>query len=268
MAKMTNLEIVKDILSDMDAEDIAAIGDTAESTQVFNLVKSTFDGLVASRQIPEHKGLFELTETDASSPSVMTLPANVIEVDWIQMDVRTDETVGVARRYSEIEWIPPEEFILRTRNRNDTDTTVEILDVTAFTGDTEVMIRNDRAPSFYTSFDDANIIFDAYNIALDAFIPSLKTQAYGTLEPTWVSTDGGTQDIDLDLFPRFLSAIKNRSNAALKQAANAKEERWERSLIITAQATRHRTQNLKRQTHFGRRGARSRPSVLSNRSNN
>ena len=267
MAKMTNLELVNDILSDMDAEDVAAIGDTTESTQVFKLVRSTFDGMVAARQIPEHKGLFELSETDATTPSVMTLPVSVIEVDWIQMDVRTDETVGVARRYSEIEWVAPEEFILRTRNRNDTDTTVEILDDTVFTGDTEVMIRNDRAPTFYTSFDDANIIFDSYNIALDAFIPALKTQAYGTLEPTWVSTDGGTQDMDLDLFPRFLSTIKNRSNAALKQAANPKEERWERKLIITAQATRHRTQNLKRQTHFGRRGAQSRPSVLSNRSN-
>jgi hypothetical protein len=267
MAKMTNLEMVNDILSDMDAEEIAAIGDTVESNQVFAVMKSTFDGMVAKRDIPEHKGLFELTETDANSPSVMTLPANVIEMDWVQMDVRTDETAGVARRYTEIDYVEPEEFILRTRNRNDTDTTVDILDITVYTGDTEVMIRNDRAPSMYTSFDDASIMFDAYNVALDTFIPSLKTQCWGTLEPTWVATDGGTQDMDLDLFPKFLSISKNRSNAVVKSASNPNEERWERKLTISAQATQHRARKLVRPTDFGRIGSRTRPSVLSNRSN-
>ncbi len=267
MAKMTNLEIVNDILSDMDAEEVTAIGDTVESDQVFKLVRSTFDGLVAARNIPEHKGLFELVESTSGTPSVMTMPTNVIELDWIQMDVRTDESAGVARRYTEIDYVEPEEFIIRIRNRNDTDTTVDILDDTTVTGDTELFIRNDRAPQMYTSFNDEHIVFDAYNVALDTFIPSLKTQCWGTLEPTWVSTDGGTQDMDLDLFPKFISIIKNRSNAVIKSAPNAKEERWERKLTITAQATRHRARKLVRSTDFGRIGARTRPSILSNRSN-
>lgn len=267
MAKMTNLEMVKDILNDMDAEDVTAIGDTEESSQVLVILESTFYGLIADRSIPEHKELFTLVETDATTPSVMTLQAKVYELDWVQMDVRTDESAGVARRYTNIDWVSPEEFILRTRNRNDTNATVEILNDALFTGGTEVFIRNDRAPSFFTSFDDERLIFDAYNSAIDTFLLAAKSQGYGTVQPSFSRTDAATQDLDSDRFPEFLSIAKNRAIASLKQATNPKEERWERKLIVVGQATRHRTKNLVRQTDFGRIGARTRPSVLSNRSN-
>lgn len=267
MAKMTNLAMVKDILNDMDAEDITAIGDTEESNQVLAIIESTYFGMIADLTVPEHKELFNLTETDASSPSVMILPTNVAELDWVQMDVRTSEAAGVARRYTNIDWVSPEEFILRTRNRNDTDATVEILDHATYTGSTEVFIRNDRAPAFFTSFDDETLVFDAYNLAIDTFLLAEKTQGYGTVEPTFTTTDAAIADVDSSRFPEFLSICKNRANAAIGKASNPKEERWERKLIVAGQATKHRAKNLVRQTDFGRVGARSRPSVLSNRSN-
>ena len=182
------------------------------------------------------------------------------------MDVRVDDTTG-ARRYEEIEWVEPEEFIVRTRDRDDTLSTVDILDDTTVTGDTELFIRNNRAPEFYTSFNDEHLVFDSYNVALDTFIPALKTQAYGVLEPAWVTTDAGTQDLDADQFPLFLSIAKNRCFAALKTISNSKEERWERKLQIKHQKNQHRVRYLKRPTDFGRVSARHGQTTLSQRRN-
>jgi len=266
MAKMTNLEMVKDVLNDLDAEDITAIGDTTESSQVLAIMESTYNGLIIDHEKPEHKELFTLTETDANSPTVMVIPAAVRQIDWVQMDVRTAETASDARRYVEIDWVSPEEFIIRTRWRNDTDSTIDILDNATYTGSTEVMLRNDRAPEFYTSFDDLNLIFDSYNSAIDTFLLAAKTQCFGVLGPTWSASDGSTADLDASSFPLFLSTVKNRCFQALKQMTNPKEERWERSLLIKDQFNTHRSRKRQRHTDYGRRGASMRGSSLSNRS--
>lgn len=267
MAKMTNLQMVQDILNDLDAEDITAIGDTVESSQVLKILENTYNAMLVDRHYPEHKELFNLTETDASSPSVMSIPTTVMEIDWIQMDVRTAEGASDPRRYEEIPYVTPEEFIIRTRDRSNVDTTVDILDDATFTGDTELMIRNDRAPSFYTSFDDFYLIFDSYDSAIDTFIPAAKTQGYGYVAPAFNTADAATQDLDAAAFPLFLSRAKNKAFEVLKQTTNRKEERLERMLLIKDNANRHRAMNLKRQTNFGRRGRFNRGSTLTNRSN-
>jgi hypothetical protein len=41
MAKMTLLEIVQDILSDMDSDEVNSINDSVESLQLAQMIKST-----------------------------------------------------------------------------------------------------------------------------------------------------------------------------------------------------------------------------------
>lgn len=53
MAKMSRLEMVKSILSDMDSDEIAAIGDTVESEQVDSILKDVYNQTVAEYGVPE-----------------------------------------------------------------------------------------------------------------------------------------------------------------------------------------------------------------------
>jgi hypothetical protein len=51
--KKTLLEIVQDILSDMDSEEVNSISDSNEARQVARIVQTTFYNLIATREIPE-----------------------------------------------------------------------------------------------------------------------------------------------------------------------------------------------------------------------
>ncbi len=266
MASMTLLEMVQDILSDLDAENVTAITDTVEAGQVAKVLESTYFGLVADREKPEHKELFNLTETDANSPSVMIIPTAVMRVDWIMLDVRTSEVAGIPRAYEEIPYVTPAEFLVRTSGRNDTETSVDILDSATYTGSTELMIKNSRSPEYYTSFDDSALIFDSYDSAIDTFLLAAKSQGYGVVEPSWTESDSFVPDIDAQVFPLFLSKAKQRASVVLRQATNPMEIQWGRKLEVIDQFNNHRARDLKRQTDFGRPGGRQRHTPL-NRSN-
>ncbi len=266
MPTMTNLEMVTDILNDLDAESITAIGDTVESSQILQILETTFNRMLVERDHPPHMELFNLTETNSSSPSVMSIPAGVTEISWVQMDVRTAEGASDPKRYVEIDYVDPEEFIIRTRVRNNVDTTVEILDNATFSGATELMIRNNRAPEFYTSFDDFYLIFDSYNLAIDTYLLATKSQAYGYKEPSFSTSDSSVQDLNPQSFPLFLSRAKNIAFEVLKQTTNRAETKIERQLTIKDQFNSQRAKTTKRQVDFGRRGHLSRGSTLTNRS--
>jgi len=55
--KKALLEIVKDILSSMDSEDVNSISDSVEALQVAKIVEETFYDIIATRNVPEHSSL-------------------------------------------------------------------------------------------------------------------------------------------------------------------------------------------------------------------
>jgi len=58
--KRTLLQIVQNILSDMDSEDVNTIGDTIESQQIASVVRDVYYNMVSTRMIPEHQELIKL----------------------------------------------------------------------------------------------------------------------------------------------------------------------------------------------------------------
>jgi len=241
--RYTLLEMVQQILSAMDSDEVDSYSDTVESVQVANLLKGVYYDLAVDLKLPEHDGLFELTASGSSAqPTLMTVPSNVVRIDRLYYNNK--ETADTYARYEKVDYMPWDQF-LDYMHAITTSTATDIGEM-EFTnnGETfEVMYWNDRMPRYYTSVDDYTLVFDAYDSDEDTTLQKSKTQCYGSVYPTWTMSDSYEPDLDPTQFSYFLNRAKVRAFAELKQAANQEAASETRVQKIRNQSVRRRVQD-------------------------
>lgn len=220
MPKLTLLDMVQDILSDMDSDEVNSIDDTSEATQVAQIIKTTYYEIISDGDWPHLGQLLQLTASgDSDLPTHMTLPDDVRYMKWIKYNKR--KSTDTKDKYAKVEYKKPEEFIEMLNLRDSSAS--NITTVTDSSG-ISLLILNDTAPSYYTSFDNDTIVFDSYDSAVDTTLQSSKAQSYGYREPTFSITDSFIPDLPSKAFPYLLSESKSVCFNVLKQSANPKEE--------------------------------------------
>ena len=244
--KKTLLQIVQSILSDMDSEDVNSISDTVEAMQVASIVEDTFYNLVATRTIPEHHELIKLTAlSDTDYPTHFQYPDNVKGITKVWYDVSDDGTF----EYREISWVDNETFLRRVDGRA-TDSSTNVSDKN---GGTNLRIYNDRHPSFYTSFDDDYLVFDAHKSTVDTTLQAGKVRAMGYVIPTFSRTDGYTPDIDEEFHPYLLAEAKSTAMSLLKGGPDPKIDQAARRQKAYIQNDKHKTNTGNKRPQYGRR---------------
>jgi hypothetical protein len=222
MAQMTLLQIVQDILNDIDGDEVNSIDDTIESAQVAQIVQSTYFALMSGKNWPHLRRLLQLVSSGTTAtPTFMTLPEPVNELSFVYYDCQQLADNG-RKKFLHIKYRTPQEFVLWTNQRVSTDT--NILTVVEPTSSCELLIRNDVAPTYYTSFDDNTIIFDSYDSSIDNTLQQSKTQCYAQVQPTWVATDSAIPNLPVDAFTLLLEEAKSRAAVKLRQLADNKAE--------------------------------------------
>ena len=220
MAKMTLLEIVQDILSDMDSDEVNSINDSVESLQVAQIVKSTYYNIIDGKDYPWLYELFQMnTSGTLTLPTHMRLPETVIDLKWIKYN--TKKATETKNKFTKIIYKTPEEFLDILDQRISTDTKVDI--ITDTTG-IKLNIFNERAPSYFTSFDDDYLVFDAYDSAIETNLQNSKTQCYGKKSVAFTLSDTFTPDLPVQMFTYLLNEAKSACFLTLKQMPNAKVE--------------------------------------------
>lgn len=242
--KKTLLEIVQDILSDMNSEDVNSIADTEEAEQVARIVESTFYNIVATRHIPEHWELLKLTSlSDTDYPTHFHYPENVKVLKTVHYDTSTDGSFD----YQEIYWVDPEEFLSRT------DSVEENYDsVSDKNGGTNLRIVNDKMPEFYTSFDDYYIVMNSYDSSEESHLQESKTRAFGVKYPVFSRTDSYTPDLDNDMFPYLINEAKTMAFSLMKGGTDPVVDRAARRQKAYIQNDRYRTNRDKVWNNYGR----------------
>jgi len=217
--RYTLLEIVQQILSAMDSDEVDSYSDTVESVQVANLLKGVYYDLATDLQLPEHDGLFELTASGSSlQPTLMTVPSNVVRIDYIKYNnILTADTYS---NYQPCYYKPWDEFLDYMNVLKNETANVGEMDFTNNTETFEIMYWSDRMPKYYSSVDDYTLVFDAYDSAEDTTLQKSKTMCYGSVYPTWTMSDAFEPDLDPTQFSYFINRAKVRAFAELKQAAN------------------------------------------------
>lgn len=293
--KYTLLQMVKSIMSDMDSDEIEAITDTAESEQVASTIKDVYYQIIETYGIPEHYDLTEPTVPSAwVTPTAYIINDVVLQSNRLYQcliahtsgtfatDLAAGKWVIVPRTYlrmpaglEDLQWIKYNK--IPTGGTNDLFVDVKYLAPKAFAdlsltrasgaSDTDVVdgvqggqliLLNNVAPTYWTSFDDFWIIFDSYDNVVDTNrILESKTVIFAKLEPvTWQDdTDAFIPDLDDNLFPLLLSEAKSLCFVNLKQQGNPKLEQMARLQKVGQQNKRHRTgdQNKSVYPNYGRK---------------
>lgn len=218
--KKTLLDLVQDILSDMNSDQVNSISDTVEAEQVAQILKSTFEELSITRKWPVHYNLTQFTASGTTAkPTHLIIPENVIEIKTFWYDaILPSET---QKRFKEVVYKEPEEFLKYIHQRNNNNSNVVVVKDYS---NADLMILNDTAPTYWTTLDDEHIICDSYNSVVDSTLQSVKTKVYAWISPVWSMDDAYIPDIPAKAFPYYLAEAKSRCFVNIKQMPNAKVE--------------------------------------------
>jgi len=244
MANYTLLEIVQKILSDMDSEEINAIGDTSESLQVASIVEDTFYAIISNRLIPEHKEMTQLTSlSNSAKPTHFQYPDNASNITKVWYDTSDDSSL----EYEEVEFVEPEVFLSRTDGR-----TTDFVSVTDPVSGATLRIQNNKQPEFYTTFDDDYIVMDSYDSTVDSVLTTAKSRALCQKIPTFTVSDTFVPDIDDNYFPLLIAESKSVAMSLLKGQSDPKIEQQARRQRVRVQNDIYKTDRTKGLSHYGR----------------
>ena len=250
MAKMTLLEMTQDILSDMDSDEVNSINDSVESLQVAQIIKTTYYNIIDGR---DYDFLYELFQLDSSGttsrPTHMKLPENIIDLKYVKYNTR--KSTDTKDKYLKIKYLNPEDFMEMVDRRDSSKS-----DVTVITDTTGISINiiNDKAPEYFTSFDDEYLVFDSYDSVVDSTLQNSKSQCHGKRSVAFTLLDNFTPDLPVQMFSYLLAEAKSVAFVTLKQVANAKAEQVSTSQKRRMSQDAWRLKNGIEYPHYGRHG--------------
>lgn len=221
MPKQTLLEMTQDILSDMDSDEINSISDTPDSLQVTRIIKSSFYDMIDSKDSwPHLRTLLSLEGmNDTDKPTHMKLPETLKSLSVVKYNKA--KATDTRSKFQDVDYKYPDEFLAIVNDYNTDDSSVD--EITDYSG-TVFSVKNDTAPSYWTSFDDEYIVFNSYDSGVDASLQESKSQCVGYKSPAWTVEDSFIPDLPDEAFSRLLSEAKAACFARLKQVVDNKSE--------------------------------------------
>lgn len=226
MAKKTLLEIVQGILSDINSDNVDSITDTEDSEQCAQIVRSTYEALINGKNWPHTRRLIQIDASGNDAlPTHMYLKDSVKELLLINYDKRKVSD-GARTRFEPVKYLDPDNFLRVCNIRDNTESNVIV--ITDPGSLIKLNIRDDLAPTYFTSFDDSTLIFDSYDSAVDDTLQKSKIQAYGYVIPAWVHEDDAIPDLPEEAFSLLIEEAKSASALRIAKEADQKAEQESR----------------------------------------
>lgn len=242
MPKMTLIEVVQNVLSAMDSDEVQSISDTVESEQVALEAKRVFYEFSNRINLESQEGLIELEGlSDLDHPNYLKLPEGTSEILEVKYDNRKDIN-DTEFKYEAIRYLDRKSFLdMFTRFQKDTDDT-KYQTVEDFSG-VKLCICKTRNPCYFTSFDDKYLVFDAYNSNIDSTLHQQKTMCYGRTEPVFQMEDTFVIPLDSRATMAYLAEVISACFVNIKQQGNSKEEQRARRGFLGLQSKHSRIAN-------------------------
>ena len=220
MAKRDLLDMVQEILSDIDSDEVESIDDTVEAEQIVSILKSTYYAMMSNRDWPHLRRSIQISSLgDTAKPTHMKIQDGVKELCFLKYN---KQKLGATKKdYGDITFLQPDHFLHKT-NQEDSSSS-DVLTVTD-TGGIELLVRVDRAPTYCTSFDDEYIVFDSYDNTVDSTMQESKIQAVAYVIPAWSSSDDFIPDLPENAFPALVEEAKSKAALRLAQKPDEKAE--------------------------------------------
>lgn len=243
--KLTNLELVQSILSSMSSDEVNSVGDTSESRQVLEMVRTAYYNIITRAGVIEHNQLFQLdASTDADKPVLMYRPEHISKMEWIKYfdenvlpDSNTDyihdlnvdiaggnTSSGNAPMWKYVSILPIQQFMdyVAAYNTDNTDVSTYVFNANGVSFN--LAYKNNTTPRYCTVIQNYYVLFDAYDSEVDDTLQSSKTQCFGQGTPVWQATDSFIPNLDENQFPLLLNEAKALAFLELKQMSHPKAE--------------------------------------------
>jgi hypothetical protein len=236
--KMTLLDMVQNILTAMNSDAVNSISDTIESEQVAMTVKDVYMKMCATREIPVHLANVEMLASGSlQRPTVLKIPDNV------------EDILELSYNDKPLKFLYPDEFSYMMRNRVESTIVEKITDGVGYV----FKIYVDRDPEYYTTYDDKELFFDAYDKTKSDTLLASNSLAYVELFPSFEMVDDYIPDLPSHMFPYLLEAAKSLSFVNVKQMPNAAVEKG--AMELRAYNSRHKRiqKNGIRTNYYGRK---------------
>lgn len=198
----------------MGGDEVNSIEDTFEASQVAEIIKTTYFAMMSNRNWPHQRKLVQLTASgNPSLPTHMTMGDEVKEVISVKYNVSTSSK----KEYRDVKWKDPEDFLRLVHNRNSDASNVEVI---IDPSGSELLIVNDSGPTYFTSFDDVTIVFDAYDSNVDTTLQESKIVVMAFVMSSWEHVDDHVPDLPSEAFTALLESAKSASFLRVAQRAD------------------------------------------------
>lgn len=246
--KLSLIDIVQEILNDIDGEYVNSIGDTDEALQVASIVRSSFFDIIYRKDWPHLKKVAGLDSLSNSLyPTYLKLPERIFQL--FELRYRTTRLGESLERTHIIKYMEPSDFLQNAEGYNNTSANVERLQLL---DGTYLNFRNDRAPTYYTSFDDEHVVFDSYDKEVEDTLQGIHSSAIYYEAPIFKLEDSFVPDLPRSAFTGFIEEAKSAASVKVRQVEDLKaEQRAKRHSIIASQKSRRIARGT-RYPNFGR----------------
>lgn len=230
----TLLKVVQEVLASISGDEVDSITDTVEASDVASVVEACFEEIVTADSDRENSNLFTLTAIGVSKPTMLERPEEVLKINWFRYDVREDGDPYPCWR--DLQFLSIEDFTLMTLNLpSESDTTIESFSHTVNGSTLTFYIRNDRAPTYFTTLDDTTILCDAYDSEVDTSLQESKTLCFGEIAVEFEKTDGFVIPFDTKTTLKLVEKAKARASVEIRQTQNPAAEKVARRLHVRSQ---------------------------------
>ena len=235
--KYTLLEMVQRILQAVDGQMVESIEDTREAMQIAQCIKETYEHLLYTRDIKARSNLVQLhSASDLTQPTKLFFNDDVCQIDILKYyDKERD-------KYHDLQWLDPTVFLDRVLDRNPNKS--NIVNVTEPNSGVRYNVYNDRCPKFYTSFNDNEIILDAWDSSQTDTIVETYTVAYGLIMPEFKLEDTFVPDLAPQHFNLLLNSARVQAAYELNREIDSVTNDRARKELVTADKHAQRVRGL------------------------
>ncbi len=240
MAGKSVLELTQDILSEMGSDQVSTISETSESDQVVKVLRSVFDMIVDEYDVPALEKRVQFNASgDLTKPTHMTPDVEVNKISVVRYDVRLLETDPI--KYQKVPYVSPDTFLERTYTRVASDAnTLTVVDGTSLVPTLRLLIRNDKQPEYWTSFDNSTMIFDSYLNTVDSTLQQSKIVVLAKERPQFLLEDAYVPELPEHLHSLLLAEAKSTCFVSVKEVTNVKTEQHAKRLRVRSQRSKNR----------------------------
>ncbi len=193
--KLTLLEIVQDMLTATDSENVTGVGQTEDAGMCVNIANREFERLISGYRWRHTRTLGKLEVT--SNLNEMTLPTTAIALDPNTMYYAGDR----------VYWMDHDRFLAYTITRNTSESNISEVN--------NVHVYTDRNPQYFTSFNDSTIVFDSYPNSSGLLKANTDVMLYD--HPTSrLTADGEYFDLPPQAFPALTQRCIARAILEIK----------------------------------------------------